>query len=124
MVTTPARAFVQRERHFLLWAAFFIVANLLHPQHGGVNPAARWATLSAMSQRGTFEIATPLLVEKTADGKFLLPPGSEKTNTVETTVDWSKSPDGKYYANKAPGPAFIAFPFVWIADRIRGGDAF
>lgn len=72
----------------------------------GTNPGSRWALLCALSEYGR-----PIIDEY-----------------VEHTIDWSRTPDGHYYSNKAPGPALMALPVfklldLWqtrgIADRVE-----
>ncbi len=60
----------------------------------GMNPGSRWALLCAMSEGDAFVI----------------------DRYVEHTIDWSRTPDGHYYSNKAPGPALIAFPIFKALD--------
>ena len=34
----------------------------------------------------------------------------------DTTCDWSKTPDGRFFSNKAPGPVLLALPFYLPVD--------
>jgi hypothetical protein len=74
----------------------FLFINLSHIEDGGTAANARFATLRAMSDDGTFKI----------------------DRYVDWTDDWAKTPDGHYYSNKAPGPTFAAFPLFWVLDRV------
>lgn len=85
-----------RDNPVWLWGAFFTILNLTSNECGDVNAGSRWAAVAAMSRQGTFEISEYL----------------------EWTMDWARIPDGSYYSNKAPGPMFAAFPFVWVLDRL------
>lgn len=37
---------------------------------------------------------------------------------IEWSHDWSRTPNGNYYSNKAPGPALIGFPLYWSIDQV------
>jgi hypothetical protein len=32
-------------------------------------------------------------------------------------VDWARTPDGRVFSNKPPGPSLIAFPVYWLLDQ-------
>lgn len=76
-------------------ALAFLLVSLSRIDDGGTNARARFATLRAMSDDHTFRI----------------------DRYVDWTEDWAQTPDGHYYANKAPGPTLIAFPVFWAIDR-------
>ncbi|MCM0604615.1 MAG: hypothetical protein KA715_00840 [Xanthomonadaceae bacterium] len=62
------------------------------------NTASRLMTMAAMTEYHSFEV-TPYI------------------HPVEWMHDWSRTPDGKYYSNKAPGPMFIGFPVYYLTDK-------
>jgi len=78
------------------WALVFLAINYLIVINVGDNAQSRWATLAAMSEDRTFAI----------------------NNYVGVTSDWARTPAGRYYSNKAPGPMLIGFPVFWCLDRI------
>jgi len=78
-------------------AVAFLLANLFETQAGGVNPWSRLAMARAMTRTHTFRIDEEL----------------------RWTCDWSRTPDGAYYSNKAPGPAFLALPFELALSAAR-----
>jgi hypothetical protein len=86
-----------RRSPFFRYFLFFVLFQMVYEQHGSTNVASRLAQLASMSQRYSFDIA----------------PYKD-----DWTVDWAETPDGGTYSNKAPGPAFIAFPLYWIFDRV------
>jgi hypothetical protein len=63
-------------------------------QGGGRNPASRFAAVTAMLHDGTFSI----------------------DRYRRWTIDYSQTPDGRFYSNKAPGPAMLAVPVAWALD--------
>jgi hypothetical protein len=76
------------------WLILFLFVNLAFELTGGPNPNSRLATVYAMIEDQSFRI-DPY--------RFW-------------TTDWAKTPDGHYYSNKAPGPAFLAVLPVAIMD--------
>lgn len=78
-------------------ALFLAFQGLYHA--AGVNPVARLATLAAMVERQTFEISP-----------YIMP--------LEWTHDWARTPDSRYFSNKAPGPMLLAFPVYWVWDKL------
>lgn len=81
-----------------LWLPFafaFLLVNLTSIDDGGTNANARFATLRAMADDKTFQI----------------------DRYRDWTMDWTRTPDGHYYANKAPGPTLAALPLFWVVDR-------
>jgi hypothetical protein len=85
-----------RQSKVLHWCVFSLVLAVLgaDEQAGGVNPLSRFALTRAMANDHGFSIDRY---------RFW-------------TVDWSQTPDGRHYSNKAPGPSFLALPFASI-DR-------
>lgn len=80
----------------LPWAAAFLLLNLVNTQDGGPNAVSRFLTMRSMSEEATFTINT-------------------RTNA---STDWSKTPDGNYYSNKAPGPMLLGFPTFFLIDQV------
>lgn len=80
----------------LPWAVAFLLVNLVVTQDGGPNATSRFLTMRSMAEQGTFTI----------DHRF------------RASVDWSKTPDGHYYSNKAPGPMLLGFPVFFVIDQI------
>lgn len=76
---------------------FFLIIQIVYEQHGSTNVGSRLALLSSMSQRQSFNIQ----------------PYKENW-----TTDWAETSDGRVYSNKAPGPAFLAYPIYWVFDRL------
>lgn len=83
---------------FLLlpWATLFLILNLVNTQDGGPNAVSRFLTLRAMSEEATFRI----------------------DERIGATADWSQTPDGHYFSNKAPGPMLLGFPTFFVIDQI------
>ncbi len=77
------------------WAWLFLAINLLFTFYSGANPAARWTMMVAMAEDHSLRI-----------DKYYF-----------HTCDWSRTPDGHYYSNKAPGPSLIGYPLFWLLDR-------
>jgi uncharacterized membrane protein YuzA (DUF378 family) len=80
----------------LPWVIAFLLLNLIVRGTGGHNELSRYATMRAMAEQGTF------VIDKYA----------------HWTDDWSISPEGKKYSNKAPGPMLLGFPFYFVIDSI------
>ncbi len=80
----------------LPWGIIFIILNLANTQDGGPNAISRYLTMRAMSEEGTFQI----------------------DKRIGATDDWSQTPDGHYYSNKAPGPMLLGFPAFFVLDQI------
>lgn len=76
------------------WVVFFLFINLSVTQYGGTNANARIAGLRAITESGTLNIDP----------------------YVNWTIDWSKSPNGHYYSNKAPGGVIFGLPFFAAVD--------
>lgn len=79
----------------LPWAVAFLLLQLINTQDGGQNATSRFLTLRAMSEGFTFTI-------------------DDRTGA---STDWSQTPDGHYYSNKAPGPMLLGFPVFFLADQ-------
>lgn len=78
------------------WVILFWCIQIILGNAAGTNSSARYTTLVSMAEEGTFKI-----------------------NTVKDwSIDWSQTPDGNYYSNKAPGPMLIGFPLFWILDSV------
>jgi hypothetical protein len=78
------------------WCLAFALMCVAVWHDGGTNAASRFAMLRAMSTRCTFQI----------------------NRYLDWTVDWARTPDGRYYSNKAPGAALVAVPATWLADGV------
>lgn len=78
------------------WAIAFLILNLVNTQDGGPNAVSRFLTMRSMSEEATFTIDT----------------------RIGATSDWSKTPEGHYYSNKAPGPMLLGFPTFFVIDQI------
>ena len=76
------------------WIIFFILIQISFQQFVGVNAWSRIA----------------LLFSLTEDHSFRIDP------YIDKTIDWAKTPNGHFYSNKPPGPAFMAYPFYAPAD--------
>lgn len=73
----------------------FFLLNIVLDLWGDTNPRSRLALLSAISEGQGFSI----------DGY------------QSWTIDWARTPDGRHYSNKAPGPVFLALPVYWLMDK-------
>ena len=82
------------------WVWLFLAINVFTTTAGSVNPAARWTMMVAMIEDHSFRI-----------DKYYW-----------HTIDWSRTPDGHYYSNKAPGPSLIGFPVFWVLDKLDAGQ--
>lgn len=80
----------------LPWVLAFWVGGIAIPQHGCQLELPRMLTMRAMGDHGTFQI-----------GRYL-----------DWTDEWAKTPDGRYYNNRAPGPTLVPFPVFYLIDRI------
>lgn len=78
------------------WFFLFFFINLFFAQSGASNADIRFATLCAMVEDHSFKIDA----------------------YRQTSVDWSKTPDGHYYSSKAPGPILLGFPIFWVLDSV------
>jgi hypothetical protein len=72
------------------WIALFLALALAVTQFGGKNALSRFAAMRAITEGHVLNI----------------------DNYKDWTIDWSLSPNGHYYSNKAPGGALLGLP-VW-----------
>jgi hypothetical protein len=79
------------------WCVLFVVLAAALPLHGNnANPYARFATLAALAEDHS------LAMDAYRD----------------STCDWARTPDGRYYSNKAPGPTLLAAPIYLAIDQV------
>lgn len=78
------------------WLLTFVIGCLAVPQNGGQLELPRMLTMRAMAEHQTFQI-----------GRYL-----------DWTDEWARTPDGRYYNNRAPGPVLLPFPLYWPVDRL------
>ena len=78
-------------RHWILIFTF-LLAILSNRTGLNTNVMSRVALMLAISERQSFEISP----------------------WQSLTLDWAKTPNGRYYSNKAPGPSLLAAPFFAI----------
>jgi len=85
-----------------VWVFLFLSVNLIFDHDYGTNPLSRFAALCAMVEDKSFRI----------------------DNYKHLTIDWSQTPDGYYYSNKAPGPILLGYPIFWVFDNtLTSGEA-
>lgn len=96
----PARWWNAVPRPARWWILLFLAVNVAFPIRPSTNPLSRYALLCALVEDGSFRI-DPYVGE---------------------TIDWSRTPDGHYYSNKAPGPALAALPLFFAFDRLSVGS--
>jgi len=80
----------------LPWGVLFLLLSLTVTQFGGLNALARTAGLRAITEGHTLTI----------------------DNYKDWTIDWSLSPSGHYYPNKAPGPVLLGLPAFALTELI------
>lgn len=80
----------------LPWAIAFLILQFANTQDGGPNAVSRFLTLRSMAEKGSFTI----------------------DERVGATSDWSVTPAGHYYSNKAPGPMLLGFPAFFVVDQV------
>ncbi len=80
---------------FIPWIVAFIAINAASPLQNGDNVLARWATLVSMAEDESYSI----------------------DNYVSVTADWARTPDGRHFSNKPPGPMLLGFPVFWLFDN-------
>lgn len=78
------------------WIAACFLLSLAVTEYGGTNALSRYATMRAATESGTFSI----------------------DRYKDWTLDWSQSPDGRIYSNKAPGAALIGLPLFAFTDSL------
>ena len=79
------------------WCVLFVVlAATVELHDNNVNPYSRYALLAAIAEDHTLAIDA----------------------YRKDTCDWSQTPDGRYFSNKAPGAAFLALPFYLPVDAL------
>jgi hypothetical protein len=85
---------MNKQKSYRIWILLFLLFNIFYEHGGGTNADSRYCALEALVEDGTFRI----------------------DHYQKDTIDWSQTPDGHYYSNKAPGPVLLAWPFFWIFD--------
>lgn len=80
----------------LVWVLAFVIMSFVVRGVGGTNASSRYATMQAMADEHSFAI----------------------DNYLGWSEDWSPSPNGKKYSNKAPGPMLLGFPLFFVLDRV------
>lgn len=83
------------KRQIAFWLVGFLVINLGCHLSAGTNSDSRFASLLAIVEDHSFSI----------------------DRYVDLTVDWARTPNGRYFSNKAPGPVLVAAPLFWILDQ-------
>lgn len=76
------------------WVLLFLLLSSIGTELGGTNAISRVAALRAMAEGGSLHI----------------------DHYKEWSNDWSLSPNGHYYSNKAPGSALFGFPVFALID--------
>lgn len=76
------------------WCLLFVVLAMTVRNYNGPNPNSRHALLMAMVEDHSLAL-----------GSYW-----------SLTCDWSRTPDGRYFSNKAPGPALFALPLFAPVD--------
>lgn len=79
----------------LPWVLAFLLLALAVTQDGGTNPLSRFAAMRAITENNTLHI----------------------NQYTDWTLDWSKSPNGNHYSNKAPGANLLGLP-VFAATEL------
>lgn len=91
---------VEKKQSAIIWLRFWIVGffliNIACHLSAGTNADSRFAALLALVENHNFQIDP----------------------YVNLTVDWSQTPDGHFYSNKAPGPILIAAPFFFSIVKL------
>lgn len=91
----------------LKWISAWIFIQILLPSPVGTNPMSRMASMAALCSENRFEINSYIK----EDPKF------------DWTVDWAKTPDGRYFSNKSPGTALLGAPIFCIVDKLFFGKS-
>lgn len=96
MTNKPWRGWFREVRQSLTlpWLILFLLISTVVTQDGGTNARARIAGLRAITEAGTMRI----------------------DNYLEWTYDWSLSPNGFHYPNKAPGGVLLGLPVFALLD--------
>ena len=82
-----------RESPVRYWLLVFLLLNVFLIQDGKTNVLARIGMMAAMLDGPSFQI----------DPRW--------------TEDRAETPDGRIYANKGPGVAFVGLPVFWLIDQ-------
>ncbi|MBI1862008.1 MAG: hypothetical protein HYR96_13920 [Deltaproteobacteria bacterium] len=77
-------------------AGVFLLLCTILDQWGDTNTRSRLALLNSIREDQSFSI----------------------DHYKEWTIDWARTPDGRYYSNKAPGPVFLALPLFFLIDSL------
>jgi len=93
---TSALRYQNLKKWSLYWILSFLVINLACHLSAGTNADSRFATLIAIAEDYSFQIDP----------------------YADLTSDWSRTPDGHYYSNKAPGPMLLAAPIFVSLKKI------
>ena len=78
------------------WCLLFLVLATTIDTYNNANPHSRYALLMSIAEDHRLTI----------DAYW------------STTCDWSRTPDGHYYSNKAPGPTLLALPLYLPLDAL------
>jgi len=78
------------------WCLLFLVLATTIDTNNNDNPRSRYALLMSIAENHKLTI----------DAYW------------STTCDWSRTPDGHYYSNKAPGPTLLALPLYLPLDAL------
>ena len=83
------------------WCLLFLVLATTIDTNNNDNPRSRYALLMSIAENQ----------QLTIDPYW------------RTTCDWSRTPDGHYYSNKAPGPTLLALPLYLPLDALIVSNA-
>ena len=83
------------------WCLLFVVLAVTIDNYNNANPNSRYALMMAVAE----------------DHSLALGP------YWNSTCDWSRTPDGRYFSNKAPGPTLLALPLYLPVDALVVGAA-
>lgn len=78
------------------WSLFLTLLFICTFQPGGPNSSSRLFAMNNLIEEGS--------------------PRIDRYHAL--TIDWSRTPDGHYYSNKAPGPILLGLPFYYVLDKI------
>lgn len=96
LVPKPLNSDVSNFKVFKFFVLIFLATNIIYFKNYNMNILSRLALLRSMTFDYSFKI----------------------NNHVHLTIDWSKTPNGNFYSNKAPGPCLIAFPVYFVMAKI------